>query len=162
MRTHLFIFSGNICRRQQVSVPTAGNPSGPITTSCGTPRDSETIWRPQLWKEPSGEITIRGEGGERKKSGSFSLFFLTEPKKKDGSYGGTFFQPCSQTSSSATTELLVIMLWQLWHWRLFFGGVTALCCMWLGTGWCLTPHQDRKSLNPPSLVPPAKNTAMAL
>lgn len=44
------------------SVPTAGNPSGPITTACGRLRDSETILRPQLWKKPSGEITIQREG----------------------------------------------------------------------------------------------------
>lgn len=61
-------------------MPTAGNPSGPITTSCGTPSDSETIWRPQLWKEPSGGITIRREGGEgkincQKKNESFFFFF---------------------------------------------------------------------------------------
>lgn len=63
-------------------MPTAGNPSGPITTSCGTPRDSETIWRPQRWMEPSGEITIQGEGGEEEKN---------LPKKEWKLYFGFFF-----------------------------------------------------------------------
>lgn len=51
-------------------MPTAGNPGGPITTSCGTPRDSETIWRDlSFGRNPEEESQFEGkEVEEREKN----------------------------------------------------------------------------------------------